>query len=145
MKKIAIITIAIETLLLLFLANKHYKLNESYLQQCELLSQYEKNKFIVEDEESLFWNLDEDSVAEKLPKPLWHGEVKIIDDGEWVPPPYERYLSIVEGSQDTITIHPYRWHNPFSNRTNIEIVFEEIEGRWIATSCLEYDPNEVNF
>lgn len=145
MKRFLFFLVGIETLLLIILAIKYNKLNDSFLQQCEMTSKNEWGKYLVEDEDCILWHKCEDSVVEKLPTPLWYGEVKIKDDGEWTPPPYERYLSKVKDTKDTLTIHSYRWYNPFSNRTCVEVIFEDVNGSWIATSCLEYDPNEVVF
>ena len=140
-----VIFAVLETVLLLFLAVKYHNLNKLYLQCCEDVSKCDWSKCLIEDEDCVLWGLSEDSVRNMLPTPLWHGTVMIKDDGEWTPPPYERYLSKVKNTRDTITIHSYRWHNPFSNLTNVEVIFEEIDGQWIATSCLEYDPHAVQF
>lgn len=145
MKRFFVILLTIEAIIISILAVMYHQLKDSYMQQCEIVSKYERNTFVVEDENCILWNISEDSAVTKLPPPLWHGDVKIIDDGSWTPPPYERYLSKIKGTHDTLTIHPYRWYNPFSNRTKIEIIFENVDGRWIATSCLEYDPKEVEF
>lgn len=145
MKRLLFFLVGIETILFIILAIKYNKLNDSFLQQCEMVSKSEWGKYLVEDEDCIWWHKSEDYVVEKLPTPLWYGEVKIKDDGEWTPPPYERYLSKVKDTKDTITIHSYRWYNPFSNRTRIEVIFEKVDSGWVATSCLEYDPNEVDF
>ena len=145
MKRVLLFLVGIETILFIVLAIKYNKLYDSFLQQCEMVSKNEWGKYLVEDEDCIWWHKSEDSVVEKLPTPLWYGEVKIKDDGEWTPPPYERYLSKVKDTKDTITIHSYRWYNPFSNRSCIEVIFEKVDSNWIATSCLEYDSNEIVF
>ena len=142
---IFIVIITIESMLLLWLGIKYYNLLQLYLISCSSLSYYEEKENLIEDESCIFWNMDEDSVRNRLPSPAWHGVVVIKEDSSWTPPPYERYLSKVEGTGDSVIIHSYRWHNPFSNRSDLEIIFEKIEGRWIATSCLEYNPDVVQF
>ena len=145
MKRYYMAFIAFETVVLLILFMKYHKLKDSYLQYCEIISKYENAKNLIEDGDCVLWGMCEDSVAEKLPQPLWYGEVTIKDDGRWTPPPYERYLSKVRGTKDSIIIHSYRWYNPFSKRTNVEVVFEEVDGCWVSTSCLEYNPKEIEF
>ena len=139
------IAIILETVFLLIVLFKYHELHNSYLDCCAFRSNLEDQKYLVENEESLFWNMDEDSVKGKFPKPVWNGEVTIKDDGNWVPPPYENYYYRIKGTSDSITIHSYRWYNPFSNRTNIEVIFENIQGQWITTSCIEYDPKVIQF
>ena len=145
MKRFFITLISVETVVLLILFIEYHKLNDKYSHCCESVSRYELTNILVEDEECVFWGMCEDSVVKRLPPPLWHGEVKIKDNGEWTPPPYERYLSKVKDTKDTITIHSYRWYNPFSKLTNVEIIFENVNGLWIATSCTEYDHNVIEF
>ena len=145
MKRFLIAGLFAETVLLLILSIGCNKLNKRYLHCCEVVSGCNQRNSLIEDEDCALWEMCEDSVVKKLPPPLWYGEVKIKDDGEWTPPPYERYLSKVKGTKDTITIHSYRWYNPFSRLTNVEVIFEKVDGFWIATSCLEYDPNVIEF
>lgn len=137
--------VAIEAVLLLILSVKYYKLKNLYLQCCEKISEYESAKYLIEDEDCILWGLCEDSVVSRLPPPIWYGEVTIKDDGRWTPSLYERYFSKVKGSQDSIIIHSYRWFNPFNKRSDVEVVFENVDGIWMATSCLEYNPEEVEF
>lgn len=139
------IIIIVETIIILVALFKYHELHNSYLDCRISRSKLENNKYLIENEESMFWYTEEDSVKMILPIPVWSGEVTIKDDGNWVPPPYENYYHRIKGTSDSITIRSYIWNNPFSNRSKVEIIFENIHGRWIATSCTEYDPKVVQF
>ena len=104
-------------------------------------------QYIREDEQCLYFGKEEKEVVEKLPDPIYRHDVLFYNDSidlNRLHVLYYPYIDRIKNG-DSIHLHTYKWINPFSNRNIYYISFEEIDDKWIATTCLEYDSISIQF
>ncbi|MDR1793001.1 MAG: hypothetical protein LBR36_06135 [Bacteroidales bacterium] len=103
--------------------------------------------YLREESQSLFYQKTEEEVLAVLPTPKSDSKGRLFDDGNidnwhWLLNPYKNRLA---GTKDTLYMHTYTWVIPYRDRPNIYIVFEKDSNQWIATACVEWDPDVVQF
>jgi hypothetical protein len=145
--KFTIITIAILSILVLVLFFQNKSLENDCIEYSREIDSLFMMQYIREDEQCLYFGKEEKEVVEKLPDPIYRHDVLFYNDSidlNRLHVLYYPYIDRIKNG-DSIHLHTYKWINPFSNRNIYYISFEEIDDKWIATTCLEYDSTFIQF
>lgn len=145
--KFTIITIAILSILVLVLFFQNKSLENDCIEYSREIDSLFMMQYIREDEQCLYFGKEEKEVVEKLPDPIYRHDVLFYNDSidlNRLHVLYYPYIDRIKNG-DSIHLHTYKWINPFSNRNIYYISFEEIDDKWIATTCLEYDSISIQF
>ena len=145
--KITIITIAILSILVLILFFQNKSLENDCIGYSREIDSLFMMQYVREDEQCLYFGKEEKEVVEKLPDPIYRHDVLFYNDSidlNRLHVLYYPYIDRIKNG-DSIHLHTYKWINPFSNRNIYYISFEEIDDKWIATTCLEYDSISIQF
>ena len=145
--KFTIITIAILSILVLVLFFQNKSLENDCIEYSREIDSLFMMQYIREDEQCLYFGKEEKEVVEKLPDPIYRKDVLLYDDSAGLNRLHFLYYPYIKRIKngDSIHLHTYKWINPFSNRNIYYISFEEIDDKWIATTCLEYDSISIQF
>ena len=100
---------------------------------------------VREDEQLPYYGMKKEKALAVLPQPRYSENKIVYDDGNlslWhlLYRPYEKR---VIGTQDTIIVEYYYWEIPYHDRPNLYIVFEKKDTSWIATTCIQWNPELV--
>ena len=145
--KFTIITIAILSILVLVLFFQNKSLENDCIEYSREIDSLFIMQYVLEDEQCLYFGKEEKEVLEKLPDPIYRHDVLFYNDSidlNRLHVLYYPYIDRIKNG-DSIHLHTYKWINPFSNRNIYYISFEEIDDKWIATTCLEYDSISIQF
>lgn len=145
--KFTIITIAILSILVLVLFFQNKSLENDCIEYSREIDSLFMMQYVREDEQCLYFGKEEKEVVEKLPNPIYRHDVLFYNDSidlNRLHVLYYPYIDRIKNG-DSIHLHTYKWINPFSNRNIYYISFEEIDDKWIATTCLEYDSMSIQF
>ena len=145
--KFTIIKIAILSILVLVLFFQNKSLENDCIEYSREIDSLFMMQYIREDEQCLYFGKEEKEVVEKLPDPIYRHDVLFYNDSidlNRLHVLYYPYIDRIKNG-DSIHLHTYKWINPFSNRNIYYISFEEIDDKWIATTCLEYDSISIQF
>ena len=145
--KFTIITIAILSILVLVLFFQNKSLENDCIEYSREIDSLFMMQYVREDEQCLYFGKEEKEVVEKLPDPIYRHDVLFYNDSidlNRLHVLYYPYIDRIKNG-DSIHLHTYKWINPFSNRNIYYISFEEIDDKWIATTCLEYDSISIQF
>jgi hypothetical protein len=145
--KFTIITIAILSILVLVLFFQNKSLENDCIEYSREIDSLFMMQYVREDEQCLYFGKEEKEVVEKLPDPIYRHDVLFYNDSidlNRLHVLYYPYIDRIKNG-DSIHLHTYKWINPFSNRNIYYISFEEIDDKWIATTCLEYDSTFIQF
>lgn len=145
--KFTIITIAILSILVLVLFFQNKSLENDCIEYSREIDSLFMMQYVREDEQCLYFGKEEKEVVEKLPNPIYRHDVLFYNDSidlNRLHVLYYPYIDRIKNG-DSIHLHTYKWINPFSNRNIYYISFEEIDDKWIATTCLEYDSISIQF
>jgi hypothetical protein len=145
--KFTIITIAILSILVLVLFFQNKSLENDCIEYSREIDSLFMMQYVREDEQCLYFGKEEKEVVEKLPNPIYRHDVLFYNDSidlNRLHVLYYPYIDRIKNG-DSIHLHTYKWINPFSNRNIYYISFEEIDDKWIATTCLEYDSTFIQF
>ena len=145
--KFTIITIAILSILVLVLFFQNKSLENDCIEYSREIDSLFIMQYVLEDEQCLYFGKEEKEVLEKLPDPIYRKDVLLYDDSAGLNRLHFLYYPYIKRIKngDSIHLHTYKWINPFSNRNIYYISFEEIDDKWIATTCLEYDSISIQF
>ena len=129
-----------------------YFINESKYENKErnyiwTIDSLKEMEYIREDAQLPYFLKKKEDVLKMLPTPLTKDSKNFpfFDDGSldkkhWV---YFPYIDRVQNTKDTLWLCTYFWEIPFSERPELHIVFEKTDTGWIATSCIQYNPEKV--
>ena len=145
--KIIIITIAILSIIIIALFCQNKSLENDCIEYSREIDSLFIMQYVLEDEQCLYFGKEEKEVLEKLPDPIYRKDVLLYDDSAGLNRLHFLYYPYIKRIKngDSIHLHTYKWINPFSNRNIYYISFEEIDDKWIATTCLEYDSISIQF
>ena len=145
--KFTIITIAILSIIIIALFCQNKSLEIDCIDYSREIDSLFIMQYVLEDEQCLYFGKEEKEVLEKLPDPIYRHDVLFYNDSidlNRLHVLYYPYIDRIKNG-DSIHLHTYKWINPFSNRNIYYISFEEIDDKWIATTCLEYDSISIQF
>ena len=145
--KFTIITIAILSILVLVLFFQNKSLEKDCIEYSREIDSLSMMQYVREDEQCLYFGKEEKEVVEKLPDPIYRHDVLFYNDSidlNRLHILYYPYIDRIKNG-DSIHLHTYKWINPFNNKNIYYISFEEIDDKWIATTCLEYDSMSIQF
>ena len=105
----------------------------------------ERSMMLRENKQLLYYGMKKEEVLAILPPPNGNS-VKVLFDGDalmnlfWL---YNSYQKKLRGTQDTVIVETYYWEIPYHDRPNLLIVFEKKDTSWIATTCVQWNPELV--